>query len=110
MSEGDLRSNDTISDCERQIAKLDDPRWPWLMEAARQGVLPNKRQYQGVEHAAEITTAIDQDYLSFLQSILGAAELHTSKPDPEAQQATRPKDDAPNAEDLGLGDQGQSGG
>jgi hypothetical protein len=108
MNEGDSRPHDTIADCERQIEKLDDPRWPWLMEAARQSVLANKLQYQGVEHAAEITTAIDQDYLSFLQSILGAAKLRRSKPDPE--QATRPKDDAPNAEDLGLGDQGQSGG
>jgi len=110
MNEDDSRPHDTSADCERQIEKLDDPRWPWLMEAARQGVLANKLQYQGVEHAAEITTAIEQDYLSFLQSILGAAKLHTNRPDPEAQRPTRPKDDAPNAEDLGLGDQGQSGG
>ena len=46
-------------------------------------------------------------------------EPETGKPTPEAQgepdqperkDPTRPKDDAPNAEDLGLGDQGQSGG
>jgi hypothetical protein len=78
------------------------------MEAVRQGTLQNKRQYQGVQYAAEIETAIDQDYLSVLQSILAASEMHTAKPEPEAR--TEPRADAPNAEDLGLGDQGQSGG
>jgi hypothetical protein len=112
VSMGESPIQEAIAECERQIAKLEDPRWPWLMEAVRQGVLVNKRQYQGVEYAAEITIAIDQDYLSFLQSILGAADLHARKPDhPEAQvEPTRPKDGAPNAENLRLGDQRQSGG
>jgi hypothetical protein len=85
MTEGDSKLLETIADCERRIAKLDDPRWPWLMEAIRQGVLVNKRQYQGVEHSAVITTAIDQDYLSALQSILGAAELNVTGKTPKAQ-------------------------
>jgi len=55
------------------------------MEAIRQGVVANKQQYKGVEYAAEITVAIDQDYLTALRSILGAAELHTTTPTPEAQ-------------------------
>jgi hypothetical protein len=84
VSTGESSLQEAIADCERQIAKLEDPRWPWLMEAVRQGILANKRQYQGVEHATEITIAIDQDYLSTLQSILGTAELHTTKPALEA--------------------------
>jgi hypothetical protein len=85
MTEEDSKLLETIADCERRIAKLDDPRWPWLMEAIRQGVLANKRQYQGVEYAAEITIAIEQDYLSALQSILGAADLHATKSMPKTQ-------------------------
>lgn len=34
----------------------------------------------------------------------------TAEPQNESEPLTRPKDDVPNAEDLGLGDQGQSGG
>jgi hypothetical protein len=49
------------------------------MEAIRQGVAANKQQHQGVEYAAEITIAIDQDYLTALRSILDASELHTTK-------------------------------
>jgi hypothetical protein len=50
------------------------------MEAVRQGIAANKQQHQCVEHAAEISIAIDQDYLTALLSIIGAAELHTAKP------------------------------
>jgi len=50
------------------------------MEAIRQGVAANKQQHQGVECAAELMIAIDQDYLTALRSILGAAELHAAKP------------------------------
>jgi hypothetical protein len=50
------------------------------MEAIRQGVAANKQQHQGVEYAAEIMNAIDQDYLTALRSILEASELHTTKP------------------------------
>jgi len=55
------------------------------MEAIRQGVGANKQQHQGVECAAELMIAIDQDYLTALRSILEAAELHTTKPTEEGQ-------------------------
>lgn len=106
MIPGESPLQAAIADCEHKIAKLEDPRWPWLMEAIRQGVHANRQQYQGTEYAAEITIAIDQDYLTTLRSILGAAELHTTKT-PEAQGLQ--KAETPNVEDLGLGDQGQSG-
>jgi hypothetical protein len=85
MSAGESLLQDAITNCEQKIKALEDPRWPWLMEAIRQGVVANKQQYKGVEYAAEITVAIDQDYLTALRSILGAAELHTTTPTPEAQ-------------------------
>ena len=85
MSSSQSPLQESIAECEQKIRKLEDPRWPWLMEAIRQGVAANKQQHQGVEYAAEITIAIDQDYLSALRSILGAAELHTAKATPEVQ-------------------------
>ena len=85
MSPSQSPLQEAITECEQKIRKLEDPRWPWLMEAIRQGVAANKQQHQGVEYAAEITIAIDQDYLTALRSILGAAELHATKPTPEAQ-------------------------
>jgi len=85
MTLGESPLEYAIAECEQQIRSLEDPRWPWLMEAIRQGVAANKQQHQGVEYAAEITIAIDQDYLTALRSILGAAELDATKPMPEAQ-------------------------
>jgi hypothetical protein len=107
MSPSQPLLHEAIAECEQKIRKLEDPRWPWLMEAIRQGVAANKQQHQGVEYAAEITIAIDQDYLTALRSILDAAGLHTTKRAPDAG---KPKAHAPNAEDFDLGDQGQSGG
>jgi len=85
MTPGESPLEHAIAECEQKLRNLDDPRWPWLMEAIRQGVAANKQQHQGVECAAELMMAIDQDYLTALRSILGAAELHATKPTPEAQ-------------------------
>ena len=79
MSPSQSPLQEAIAECEHKIRKLEDSRWPWLMEAIRQGVAANKQQHQGVEYAAEITTAIDQDYLTALRSIIEAAELHPTK-------------------------------
>ena len=83
MSEGRATLQEAIADCEQKVAKLEDRRWPWLMESVRQGVVLNKRQYQGVPYAAEIMIAIDQDYLAVLQSILSVAEIHAPNSVPE---------------------------
>ena len=82
MNPGEALLKKAIAECEQNIRLLEDPRWPWLMEAIRQGVAANKQQHQGVEYAAEITIAIDQDYLTALRSILEAAELHATKATP----------------------------
>lgn len=78
MSPAESPLEHAIAECEQKIRSLEDLRWPWLMEAIRQGVAANKQQHQGVECAAELMIAIDQDYLTALRSILGAAELHAT--------------------------------
>ena len=80
MTPGESPLEHAIAQYEQRIRSLEDPRWPWFMEAIRQGVAANKQQHQGVEYAAEIMNAIDQDYLTALRSILEASELHTTKP------------------------------
>jgi hypothetical protein len=82
MNPGEALLKKAIAECEQKIHLLEDPRWPWLKEAIRQGVAANKQQHRGVEYAAEIMIAIDQDYLTALRSILEAADLHTTKPMP----------------------------
>ena len=85
MSPSQSPLQESIAECEQKIRELEDPRWPWLMEAVRQGIAANKQQHQGVEYAAEITIAIDQDYLTALPSIIGAAELHPTNAPPDAR-------------------------
>ena len=85
MTPGESPLEHAIAECEQKIRSLEGSRWPWLMEAIRQGVGANKQQHQGVECAAELMIAIDQDYLTALRSILEAAELHTTKPTEEGQ-------------------------
>jgi hypothetical protein len=85
MSPSQSPLQEAIAECEQNVRKLEDPRWPWLMEAMRQGVAANKQQHQGVEYAAEITIAIDQDYLTALRGILGAAVLPATNPTPDAK-------------------------
>ncbi len=66
--------DDDIHDRERCIEELKDKKWPWLAENIRKSKGEAHKSFAGAKFAAEIKTALDEQYCRTLDCILDAAK------------------------------------
>jgi hypothetical protein len=107
-------ADEAFRDCLAFLGNLVTPGVDRSKTGTQESVTP--AQELGLGRAAETLDELDRGHASFarndfrsaLAAVRIALEKWEQKPSPEAPD--EPRADAPNAEDLGLGDQGQSGG